>query len=265
MNNVLVLSFNQDYEVTLPDVLNGKIGEGASSVVYKHIIWGRPAAVKLLKQQFLKRKMIKLFEKMKEIKNPNVIQMLGFCPRPSALVFEYCYVELEDGDIATNLGQVLEVLNDEKTFDFNQRLNFIQQTTDGLNYLHSHGIIHKDLKPTNLLVSGFFPDIIIKVADFDEIYTLKTSMTTQSTIQNLGQKGVTLSYAAVELLTTNPLPPTKASDVFSWSLTAYEILSSHPSPWINILPIVSDALLITMRKLLILTRGLILFNKQLMV
>jgi len=67
------------------------------------------------------------------------------------LFMEFCWGELE------------EFLTVYKQLHLCQAKNFFRQICDGLNYLHSRCIIHRDIKPDNVLVD---PNLVLKLADF---------------------------------------------------------------------------------------------------
>ena len=63
-----------------------------------------------------------------------------------------------------------------------ERIDILLQSARGLQYIHDNNVIRKDFKPANLLVSGSRSTIIVKVADFDDIVEIK------STIKKSGKK-----------------------------------------------------------------------------
>lgn len=93
---------------------------------------------------------------------------------------------------------------------------FIQQTGAAIAYLHSLNIVHLDIKPENILVSGS-DEPTFKITDFGFARTLP--------IANKSVRCGSIHYSSPEILfktaTGNDL--LKASDIFSWSLTAYSM------------------------------------------
>lgn len=143
---------------------------GTSAKVYKHFLRGKPAGVKAFKQQLSKKKVLDL-----SIKLRNVVRFRGYSTKPSALLFEYCVVDV-NGELAHNLCQLISIFDDNEYFVFEKRLNYIIQATKGLVYLHRHNIVHKDFKPASVLVSGNLEEITVKVADFDDMLIIKKTI-----------------------------------------------------------------------------------------
>lgn len=226
--------------VNLPSNLVEKIGEGGSANVYKIAMKEQDVAVKLWKQQQRKGKVLIVSNQLRKLCSPNVVNFIGFSIRPSAIIYEYCHLTIDDEDV-TNLSQLIDVWNDMFCFDFYQRVSLLQQAANGLTYLHERDIIHQDFKTTNLLVSGSPSNIIVKITDFDEMFFIKnTIMHTQTGTNSL--KGMTLTYTAPELCNQAIKTANKISDVYSWAVTAFEIITGLQPPWKNVIPILNDAL-----------------------
>ena len=216
------------------------VGEGASAIVYIHNLRKNTVAVKAFKRQVSKKKVMDIAHVLRKLENDNVVKFCGFSTKPSALLFEYCRVNV-DGEKVHNLSSLLSIFNDNTYFNFKERLNYIFQATKGLIYLHNNGVVHRDFKPSNLLVSGSLNEISVKVADFDGMLLLKETITATAT--SFPTKGMTLSYTAPEICSGYVKTPSKKTDIFSWAISAYEILSDLSSPWQNVLPSLKDHLL----------------------
>jgi serine/threonine protein kinase len=175
-----------------------------------------------------------------KLQNVNVVRFCGYSIRPTALLFGYCEVDV-NGTKVNNLSQLLSLYNDNAYFVFKERLDYICQATKGLIYLHSQGIIHRDFKPSNLLVNGDLKNIVVKLGDFDGIFVMKDTIS--ATITSYGMKGMTLSYVAPEICSGMEFKATKKSDIFSWAMSVYEIISSESCPWENVLSNKSDTIL----------------------
>jgi len=228
--------------VTLPLNFEEKLGEGAAASVYKYLVHGKFAAVKVLKIQLIKIKVLRIIEKLRRIKNCNVVRLCGYSIRPTAFIYELCTLHI-DGEVFTNVSQYMQFFNELQIFNLWQRLDIIQQATNGLRALHDVGIVHRDFKPSNLLVAGTENNVVVKVSDFDDIFMCKNTIMSTLT-QGIPFKGMTLTYMAPEICEGLVKCANTDCDIYSWALSVYEILAGVSSPWEKILPILSDTLLL---------------------
>ena len=197
--------------------------------------------MKAFKNQLSKTKILRVATKLKTLRHENIVRFHGYSVRPSAILYQLCSITVEDENV-NNLGQLISLFNDAGYFSFMERVEYIFQATKGLSFLHDNKIIHRDFKPTNLLITGTLKDICVKVADFDDLVTIKETISPTMTINCL--KGMTLAYAAPELCNRTVRTASVKSDLYSWSIASYEILSDLGSAWSRVLPIMSDQLLI---------------------
>ena len=116
----------------MPINLVSKIGEGTSASVFKYDIGNKQMAVKLIKNQFSRRKTILIATKLIKLQHENIVNFLGYSVRPTALFFKLCATYV-DGIEVNNLSQMIGVLNEEEIFLFQQRMNFLFKCQKGLN------------------------------------------------------------------------------------------------------------------------------------
>ena len=185
----------KQFEVTdIPlNISSGIIREDSSAIISKHRVRGKTAAVKKFKGQLSKKSILKTANALRVLKHTNVASFLGYSCRPSAICFEYCEVEFCDSKhkqvIVHSLQELINFFNDHEYFNLIERKGYCIQACQGISYLHSLKIIHKDIKPSNLLVSGKKEDIVVKITDFNEIAAFKdTCLTTTTTRTNLKGK-----------------------------------------------------------------------------
>jgi serine/threonine protein kinase len=115
------------------------------------------------------------------------------------------------------------------------RMNFadawpiIQQTAEALQAAHQAGVIHRDFKPSNVLLIGAGNQVRAVVTDFGLARALAdSSLTGASFMQSLSMTGQvlgTLAYMAPEQLEGGQVKP--ATDVYALGLVIYEMLTGH--------------------------------------
>ncbi|KAH7297997.1 hypothetical protein KP509_25G022500 [Ceratopteris richardii] len=147
----------EDYEIV------ERIGSGAFAVVWKatHKSNGALFAVKQfftdrLNPQ-LRRRIHTEIDVLSRFTHPNIVRLFDVLEDEFSicLVLEYC----AGGDLATYIkekGRVREAT----------ARRFMQHLGAGLQMLHSANLIHRDLKPQNLLLSSRDKDVVLKISDF---------------------------------------------------------------------------------------------------
>ncbi|XP_066926505.1 uncharacterized protein [Clytia hemisphaerica] len=228
----------------LPINFSNKIGKGSYANVYKHKVRRKDAAIKIFKMNMTKQNVLNTAFNLRKLKHINVCRFRGFSIRPSGLAFELCELDVE-GEIVHDVAELMEVFCENDYYNLKERLAIVQQAGKGLVYLHGENIIHKDFKPNNCLVTGSLENIVVKIADFDDVFKIKQTISSSLTTTKL--KGTTLTYVAPEVLLDNELP-SKESDAYAFSISFYTILSVGGSPWKAIIPIMSDALVVSALK-----------------
>ncbi|XP_038905361.1 serine/threonine-protein kinase ATG1c-like [Benincasa hispida] len=147
------------------DYLVGRqIGSGSFSVVWhaRHRVHGTEVAIKEISMSRLSKKlqdslMSEIFI-LKRINHPNIIRLFDIIEVPGKihLVLEYC----KGGDLSFYIqqrhGRIPEAI----------AKYFMQQLAAGLKILRDNNLIHRDLKPQNLLLSTSGDNSVLKIADF---------------------------------------------------------------------------------------------------
>uniref|UniRef100_A0A6N2MT60 Protein kinase domain-containing protein n=1 Tax=Salix viminalis TaxID=40686 RepID=A0A6N2MT60_SALVM len=146
------------------DYLVGRqIGSGSFSVVWhaRHRVHGTEVAIKEIATNRLNKKLqdslLSEIYYLKSINHPNIIRLHDIIKVPGRIhiVLEYC----KGGDLSMYIqrhGRVPEATAN----------HFMQQLAAGLQILRDNNLIHRDLKPQNLLLSTSDNNAVLKIADF---------------------------------------------------------------------------------------------------
>ena len=137
------------------------IGVGGMSVVYKAYdnIDDRIVAVKILKEEFLaneefRRRFKNESKAIAVMSHPNIVRVydVNFGERLQYIVMEYV-----DGIT------LKEYINHQGTINYNEAIHFVSQILKALQHAHDKGIVHRDIKPQNIIL---LQNGNIKVTDF---------------------------------------------------------------------------------------------------
>lgn len=189
------------------------IGSGGMAMVYKakcHRL-NRLVAVKVLKSDFasdadFRRRFYDESQAIAMLSHPNIVSVYDVS-RSSP---EYIVMELIDG---ITLKQYMERRGQ---LNWREALHFITQIMKGLSHAHSRGIVHRDIKPQNIMV---LRDGSVKVTDFG-IASLSNSANTM-TQEALGS----VHYISPEQAKGNR--PDARSDIYSAGVVLYEMLTNR--------------------------------------
>ncbi|GIL66257.1 hypothetical protein Vafri_19869 [Volvox africanus] len=139
------------------------VGSGSFAIVWRarHVTSGALAAVKEILSDRLNKKLHESLESeiavLQRLKHANIVGLLDLHKEPGKifLVLEYC----AGGDLAQHLRQRGPVSEASCRY-------LLRQLAEGLKVLRQHNVIHRDLKPQNLLLSDTGPSPTLKIADF---------------------------------------------------------------------------------------------------
>jgi len=110
-----------------------------------------------------------------------------------------------------------ELLRDHGPMEIDQAVDVITQACRGLDYAHRNGVVHRDVKPGNLLVSD---SEVVKLADFGI-----ARATDQSSITQVGSVLGTAAYLAPEQARGEEAGP--RADLYSLGVVSYQLLSGR--------------------------------------
>ena len=188
------------------------IGSGGMAVVYKAMCHrlNRYVAVKIMRPELAKNEKFRRrfqteSQAIAKLSHPNIVGVYDVSRTDHV---EYIVMELVDG---ITLKQYLQ---DHGPLDAVQAVDFSLQIARALAHAHGKGIVHRDIKPQNILVVN---DGVIKVADFG-IANL------QSEVPDVENEAIgSVHYISPEQ--ARGLPVDGRSDIYSLGIVMYEMLS----------------------------------------
>jgi eukaryotic-like serine/threonine-protein kinase len=110
-----------------------------------------------------------------------------------------------------------EILRDESWVEVDDALSIIEQACEGLHYAHRHGVVHRDVKPGNLLRAR---EGDVKLADFGI-----AKATEQSSITQVGSVLGTAAYLAPEQARGEEAGP--SADLYGLGVVTYQLISGR--------------------------------------
>ena len=142
--------------------------------------------------------------------HPNIVQVFDFGFDESARQ-HFIVMEHVPGHSCA------ELLRDHGPMEVEQAVDVIVQSCRGLDYAHRNGVVHRDVKPGNLLVSD---SEVVKLADFGI-----ARATDQSSITQVGSVLGTAAYLAPEQARGEEAGP--RADLYSLGVVAYQLLTGR--------------------------------------
>ncbi|KAL3524521.1 hypothetical protein ACH5RR_017355 [Cinchona calisaya] len=194
------------------------VGEGSFGKVYKgrRKFTGQTVAMKFIPKHGKSDKDIhnlrQEIEILRKLKHENIIEMLDSFESPQ----EFCVVT----EFAQ--GELFEILEDDKCLPEEQVQAIAKQLVKALHYLHSNRIIHRDMKPQNILIGA---GSVVKLCDFGFARAMSTNTVVLRSI-----KGTPL-YMAPELVREQPYNHT--ADLWSLGVILYELFVGQPPFYTN--------------------------------
>ncbi|TXD36111.1 protein kinase [Lujinxingia vulgaris] len=203
--------------------LETKIGEGGMGTVYRarHAMLQRPTAVKLLKGELYDRESVRRFEREVQLTckltHPNTITIFDY-GRTTEGVFYYA-MELLDGVT------LLELINYCGPFDEGRTIFLLRQVCGALAEAHEAGLIHRDIKPGNIVVGdrGGLGDFV-KVLDFGLVKDIHAPREVQLTGQDILQGSP--GFMAPEVILGQGADDVRV-DIFAMGAVAYVLLTGQ--------------------------------------
>mmetsp|Transcript_62045 Transcript_62045/g.71118 ORF Transcript_62045/g.71118 Transcript_62045/m.71118 type:complete len:304 (-) Transcript_62045:241-1152(-) len=193
------------------------IGEGTFGTVYKsvHLNSGNFVALKQMKfdtaEEGIPNTAIREISLLKELQHPNIVQLIDVLfSKELTLVFEF---------LEKDLKKVMDGYQRAKRL-FEPQLvkHYLYQLLQGIAYCHANKVLHRDLKPQNLLING---NNILKLCDFG------LARGSGLPVRNITHEVVTLWYRAPDILLGSKKYSTSV-DIWSVGCIFAEMANGRP-------------------------------------
>lgn len=194
------------------------VGEGSFGKVYKarKKFTGETSAIKFIakkgKTERDLRSLRQEIDILRVLKHPNIIAMRDAFETEN----EFCVV------MEYAQGELFEVLEDDRTLPELEVKAIARQLVSALHYLHTNRVIHRDMKPQNVLIGA---NKVVKLCDFGFARSIRSQSMVMTSI-----KGTPL-YMAPELVQEQPYNHTV--DLWSLGVILYELFVGKPPFFTN--------------------------------
>ncbi|ELP84668.1 protein serine/threonine kinase, putative [Entamoeba invadens IP1] len=210
------------YRLDPEDIIDGKkIGEGAFGIVLKGFYRGNVVALKKLKQRIYcidNDEFDNELNMLEKFNSDYVIHYYGavIVPNKVCVVTEFA----EFG----GFGDVMKKHKSDFLCD-KMRVKIMLDASRGIEYLHNNGVLHRDIKPDNILVVSLEEDITVngKLTDFGSSRNFNMLITNMTFTKGIG----TPKYMAPEMIGKKRY--NMQTDIYSFAVTMYETFG-----WCNI-------------------------------
>ncbi len=199
-----------------------EIGVGGMGVVYhaQQLDAKRDVALKLLRIEKGTNaesvtRFYREFKTLARLSHPNIMVVYGLVLDEQELPFAVC--EYLEGNTLS------EVLADGDALEWRRALRIGIQICEAMQYAHSHGVIHRDLKPGNIILQDFPEPDFVKVVDFGLSKALDSDDESQK-LTFTGQLVGSVQYMAPELA---EVKANERSDIYSFGCILFEMLTGE--------------------------------------
>ena len=196
-----------------------RIGRGSQAVVYKcrQTSLDRIVAVKFLlasaaRDEASRKRFVQEARSAARLAHPNIVAIHEICPYKDTF---YIVMEYVDG------GALHELLAVRKRFDLAEAITIIRGAAAGLAHAHARGIIHRDIKPKNIMLTQ---EGVPKLADMGLAREVAAG---EVVVEEAGKAYGTPYYISPEQVTGDP-PVDFRTDLYSLGATLYEMVAGRP-------------------------------------
>lgn len=198
-----------------------QIGEGGMGIVYlaKHTFLKRPTVVKILKGEIASKTNIDRFQKevqlASQLTHPNTIKIYDYGVTPNN-TFYYAMEYLQGFNLA-------ELIRIEHQLPYERVIHYLKQICFSLREAHAQGIIHRDIKPMNIMACYIGREFdVVKVLDFGLVKDINNDLKQEKTVLN--QITGTPQYMAPERIEQSGAAGVSC-DIYSLGAVCYNLLT----------------------------------------
>lgn len=206
-----------------PFELLDKLGEGGMGVVYRarYVVDNRHVAVKLLPPDVANSTILSRFEReleiLKTLRHPNIVRSFGGVCEGNQ---HFYAMELVEG------GTLDRLLEERGKFTAEVAIQLALQMASGLAYAHERGVVHRDVKPGNFLLTTTGK---LKLSDFG-LATVEAATKITAAGKTMG----TFPYMAPEQIRGRP-PVSPQTDLYALGCVIFEMVTGR-TPFIGDTP-----------------------------
>ncbi|XP_053167915.1 mitogen-activated protein kinase kinase kinase 13 [Hemicordylus capensis] len=208
--NIIGKAYSTDYKLQQQDTWEVPfeeiselqwLGSGAQGAVFLGKFRAEEVAIKKVREQSETD-----IKHLRKLKHPNIIAFKGVCTQAPCycIIMEYCAH-----------GQLYEVLRAGRKVTPRMLVDWSTGIASGMNYLHLHKIIHRDLKSPNVLVTH---NDAVKISDFGTSKELSDKSTKMSFAG-------TVAWMAPEVIRNEPV--SEKVDIWSFGVVLWELLTGE--------------------------------------
>lgn len=193
-----------------------KLGAGATGEVWEAAVEGKVVALKILKSgRDVHLDILREHQAVRNLSHPNIVRFHGFHRHEKGGAF----IEMERVT-GNNLAKLAAESGGFLSWSVLKPLAL--QLCDALSHAHQKGVIHRDIKPTNLLVTH---STTLKVIDFGcAVMSFQSDPEITDTIDMISSG--TLPFMSPQLI--NAEPPNTADDIYAAGATLHALLVGAP-------------------------------------
>jgi len=202
----------------------GHLGAGGMGTVYRveHTMMSKQLALKLLRPEFSSDASVsERFEREAKsaarLDHARIVRVTDFGKAPDGALF--MVMELVEGKALS------EHLKVEGRVTVDQALDLVDQILEALGHAHSHDVVHRDIKPGNIMLASGGPGFSVKLVDFGIAKITAREGSDGAQLTQMGMVVGTPRYMSPEQATAELVDA--RSDLYSVGVLLYELLAGR--------------------------------------